>query len=947
MAFNNFLLCILLVRSTNVITAQEPPQNGGQLPKSISNDNSPTNSAAFSAGIPPKSPVESQLNAPPLSFLDNAGSNGQNYPFFGQAGFGQGFGQSGQYQNQFSPASQQSNGQLYSESVKFGPPGLQIQNHFGPPNQQIPNGPPFQMNPASNGQPSSQHFKFGSQSQQMPPRFASQFGSPGLGMPFGPGSQQMSSSQMSSTFGASGQQVGSSFGGSVQPMPSPSVQQPFQSATVEGQGNQKYVPSNPANYQMSGAGNFMPPDQMIHQRAGEQTFGNNLMTNGGEATPPNQIMPNPGEAMSPYQMSNGGGFMPPSHPNFGPSNFQMPGSGAFGPPIPSNNFMANSGGFLPPNPQMPGTGGFMPSFASIASAVIPSLMYMTTPGILFPSTPLLMQHPLNIYGQGPKPPHFPFGQYGGMNGGLNTMPGTPGGGFNFQRPFNTMPSGNGFNFQRPFTGQLGSNFPGFPRPQMFPLGGQMNQMFNPYQQGTGPNNPVPNGPYNAGSNGVSGENGPNGSYYILQNNSNNGPKRDDKPAEVGAQQIGTNSNNKEGMAPSMNVIPNGTALQGPQPVPSITQEVNSPKDNQISSTPAIADLNPTKAISSGALQIDAPPNVETNHVMSEPNVKMAGGVETNQGNISGKAVATERDGIPDDLVVPNEASSQHGSSGVLNGQGNINTGGTSIGQGNVGGGTGGANIAAIPATSLQVQAGKHLERPQGTIGQNSGSLYQSGLTAIGGDTDGSLVGEGGELAAGGGQLGVGGHSAAGGGQLGVGGGHSTGGSSGGGIGGPSGGQQIKLVTMPAKKTQTITLQTVGSPSTSNMKQGGASNIKLITLPTQGKFMQQDGSSVVMQHGGGSTSGATGIRYPGNAARLSKYQMYPNSFLVTPIQTKLPRPSHHGNILNENFDMEDIINPMDQTLSSQNQANARKVKIDLRPNKTNMATRNENEKNFRK
>uniref|UniRef100_A0A8D8S0A2 Uncharacterized protein n=1 Tax=Cacopsylla melanoneura TaxID=428564 RepID=A0A8D8S0A2_9HEMI len=997
----NVLWCILLVRATTVITAQEQPHNGGQPPNPFSNDNIPSN---FNTGFPPKTNVESQLNAPPPSFPNSAGLNGQNYP---NSFFGQGFGPSGQFQNLFGPQ-QSSNEPQYSESFKFGQPGLQqIQNQFGRPHQQQnrlnqipnPNGPSsFQSNPAaSNGQLSSEYFKFGSPSQQQQmqltsPRLSSQYGPTGLGASFGSGSQHVSGPQMGTSFGATGQQMGG--------------HHPFRVSGTQGQTNQKsgegfLLP----NYQMSGTGNLISSGQMM-QRAGEQTPSNyNLMSNGGESMPPRQMMDNPIGAMFQNQMSSGGGFMSPS-----PPNFQMPGSGSFGPQIPPNNLMSNSGGFQASNPLMPP--GAMPSFASVASAIIPSLMYMTTPGILFPSPPMYMQNPLNFNGQGPQLPQFPFGQPGGMNGreGFNTMQRTPGSGFNFQQPFNAMPSGSGFNFQQPFNGQPGPN-PGFPRPQMFPLGGQMSQMFKPYKRQDGVQNSI-----EAGS-------GPNHCYCILQNNgnyedeakkyhkpqgalqtgsSNNNLERrassiNGSPTEPAlqdiqpgtgpnnavlnsvirgtgqeqchciiningdyeqkrARQTGNNNNNLEGMAPSINVtgtalrgvrgapnrfvggtgpnhcycivqnhgsyetqtvkgnhnndgagcycsINGETALQGVQPVQVIAPDVNSFKDSQnIPSTAATIHLNQTGAPSSGALQIDAPPKDETNQGMS-------GGVETT--SEGGKPVATERDGIPDDLVVTNEEISNQGPSGVSNGHGSMSAGETSTGQGNIGGG---ANIAAVPS-SHQIQEGKNSGRLQGSTSQNGGSLNQSGLTAIEGGNDASLmVGEGG-LAAGGGQL------AAGGGQLGqwgVGGGDSasSGGSLAGGMERQTGGPHIKLVTVPAKKTQNIRLQTVGSPGMTQtlqtvgspaMKQGGASHIKLITLPAQGQFMQQHG----MQTGGGSTSEGTNIKMysgNGNTGRLSKYQMYPNSFLVTPIKTKLPRPmtSSHG-IINEGFSMEDIMN----------------------------------------
>lgn len=133
-------------------------------------------------------------------------------------------------------------------------------------------------------------------------------------------------------------------------------------------------------------------------------------------------------------------------------------------------------------------------------------------------------------------------------------------------------------------------------------------------------------------------------------------------------------------------------------------------------------------------------------------------------------------------------------------------------------------------------------------------------------------------------------------------------------GGASRGSQIKLITMPVQKTPTIKIKTVGAPASSasdglSFGQSGDGNMKLASMPKGQYFSQSGGGVRQMQSGGGSYSdgsysGGTDARYS-NGKMINgrpKFQIYPNSFIVTPIKTKLQRPNA---LMDENYFLEDL------------------------------------------
>ncbi|KAI5695789.1 hypothetical protein M8J76_014362 [Diaphorina citri] len=560
-------------------------------------------------------------------------------------------------------------------------------------------------------------------------------------------------------------------------------------------------------------------------------------------------------AAMPFQMQDGNGFYqnglsPPRYASLGPHD-QMP------PPFSMGSQGHGMG--------MHGLGGGFAHAAGM-SGVMPSMLYLASPGFIIPSSPVMMHPPIPQYGMhGQSPYGFQGSQYGykgqpsqysfqgqfqrpGLSGseGFSGM----GSGYGMQRPgddsfFNAMqmtPGGqNTFqqtNRPRPYFNKASADSPS-----------QAQQVF-----GTGSNRPQSsagtNGSPASGNGQISVGNSPSGrpkGYYLYGNNGGPQVQGLQTEGQLGGMSgaLGSSKENPaqliKTVTPSLELskkVPSSLASADTIGQPPSAGEIKVEADNRPS---GVSEVTATTAV---------PRDSQTSEVSSS---KVSGG-------------ATERDGIPDNLSVSTQPEPSKPPAPK-------EVGGTNLGL----------NIAEQPSNLLGGSA-----QTQGSMGQVGGmgggqmSLSQSGSL-------GELTGQTGSKDSLSQAVGTGG-----------------------------GGSQINLITLPAKKTQSIKLQTVGAPAGSYSS--GSNQIKLITMSGgQGQTSFSKGAN------GGKTSFSrvSTVKIPGgntfsSNGRLSKYQIYPNSFLVTPIKTRLPRPG--VNIMDENYSLEDM---------SQGNAN-RKGSVDVTP-----------------
>lgn len=583
---------------------------------------------------------------------------------------------------------------------------------------------------------------------------------------------------------------------------------------------------------------------------------------------------------------------PPPHGGF-EASFGGPG-GQYGPPQPfragmggpmNNGFMQNAGGYMSPNNWMSGPQG-------IAAGVIPSLMFMASPGILIPpSPPMFLQqyspHGLGLpfHGQGPQFQNQMYSGYQPMQGGQGSQ-------YGFQRPINIKGKGP----RRP-------KRPG-KKVQESPLKDDISEDSSSTK---------PKGTYVIQSNEKPSTDGnaklitetpkkiesaapvetsaqlpsDDSKVKITFPDSNSNQTKDSEVFAVGSNSNGTDrtsvATERDGLSDNLDVTSKGEISK--QALPSGQGSTNSGVN--IAALPAGG--------SSGTLTMNKPQGYLglNGGSTGEKIIQSNGGGLSSGGGIGGWFFGLGGSG---------GQSGSGGGKGQSNGEG---TGGFSFGgtggQGGIGGQSFGGGIGGLSTGEMKTGG----EPREGELRAESvgGDGESGGQMNLGGTTGGLQVGGGGQS--------------------------------------QTGGSQIKLITMPsAKKSPTIKLQTIGAPAMSgSMQQGGSfsqggnpSNIRLITVPGQGKSgegsLQQNGqSSVVMGNGEGSSSrqiviqngegGGMGryangeasmmeflAKHPGLGKHqsLSRYQMYPNSFLVTPIKTKLQRPMP---MMDGNFSIENL------------------------------------------